>query len=203
MSEPITVTANELLESGDDFFRREPALTSLHITDAAGLIKSLAQSPLLGHLTSLGLSGNWITPADAAAIAQSPNLRSLEHLVMHNCALGDEGLREFALCSQLDHLHSWVLTDNGLSDAGLAFLASSAHFPEVKSLSFGHYGVASTRYDSVTRQGLMPLAVSPELINLSTIHWYELTDRRDVPDSPVIEELIPGVQLVTHVEQMW
>lgn len=203
MSERTTIAAKELLDNGDEIFRSDPTLTSLHVTNATGLLTSIVQSPLLGHLTSLGLSGNWGSPADAAAIAQSPNLRNLEHLIMHNCGLGDDGLREFVLCAHFVRLRSLFLTDNGFSDQGLALLANSARFPEVNSLSFGHYGMSPTRCDSITREGLMLLASSSELKNLRTVHWYELTDQRDVPDQPVVEELSSRVKLVTHVEQIW
>jgi hypothetical protein len=50
------------------------------------------------------------------------------------------------------------------------------------------------------------LAGSSLLISLTAIHWYELTDRRDVPYEQISEALLPvprAVRLVTHVEQIW
>jgi hypothetical protein len=202
MSQEATVAAKELLDGGDEVFSRAPLLTSLHITDAAGLLETLAQLPHLERLTTLGLSGNWVTPAEAKALAQSPHLTGLKQLTMHNCALADEGLREFALSSTLVHLRAWFLTDNGLTDDGLATLADSPCFPEVDSLCFGHYGMSPMRYDSITREGLWRLAGSPLFPSLAAIHWYELTDRRDVADAPTSEEFPRGVRLVTHVEQI-
>src|SRR5215208_4624958 len=110
--EQATVAAKELLEHGDEPFRRAPMLKSLRITEAAGLVEALAQLPHLGRLTALDLSGSWVAPAEAKALAQSPHLAGLQLLTMHNCALGDEGLREFALSSALAHLRQWFLTDN-------------------------------------------------------------------------------------------
>ena len=203
MSEEATVAAKQLLDHGDELFARTPTLTTLHITDAAGLFEALAQLPHLERLTTLGLSGNWVTPAEARALAKSPHLAGLKHLTMDNCALGDEGLREFALSSTLVHLRAWFLTDNGLTDDGLATVADSPRFPEVASLCFGNYGVSPKRYDSITRQGLWRLAGSSLLTSLAALHWYELTDRRDVADAPTSEEFPRGVRLVTHVEQIW
>jgi hypothetical protein len=152
------------------------------------------------------LSGNWVAPAEARALAQSPHLASLKLLTMHNCALGDEGLREFALASTLVHLRQWFLTDNGLTDDGLATLADCPRFPELASLCFGHYGVSPMRYDAITRQGLWRVAGSPVLTSLAAIHWYELTDRRDAEYEQTGEEVLGvprAVRLVTHVEQIW
>ena len=206
MSQETTVAAKELLDHGDDLFGRTPTLTTLHITDAAGLLESLARVPHLGHLTALDLSGNWVAPAEARALAQSPHLAGLKLLTMHNCSLGDEGLHEFALASTLVHLRQWFLTDNGLTDDGLATLADSHRFPELTSLCFGHYGVFPMRYDSITRQGLWRVAGSPLLTSLAAIHWYELTDRRDADYEQTSEELLSvprAVRLVTHTEQIW
>src|SRR5207249_11171507 len=121
--EQATVEAKELLEQADEVFQRLPLLKDLHIIEAAGLLEALAQLPLLGRLTTLGLSHNWVLPAQARALAQSPHLAPLQQLIMHDCALGDEGLGEFALSSTLAHLRQWFLTDNGLTDDGLAVLA--------------------------------------------------------------------------------
>jgi hypothetical protein len=206
MSQEATVAAKELLDHGDELFGRTPTLTTLHITDAAGLLEALARVPHLGHLTTLDLSGNWVAPAEARALAQSPHLASLKLLTMHNCALGDEGLREFALASTLVHLRQWFLTDNGLTDDGLATLADCPRFPELASLCFGHYGVSPMRYDAITRQGLWRVAGSPVLTSLAAIHWYELTDRRDAEYEQTGEEVLGvprAVRLVTHVEQIW
>jgi hypothetical protein len=204
--EQATVAAKELLEQGDAVFHRAPLLKTLRITEAAGLLEALAQLPHLGRLTTLGLSDNRVLPAEARSLAQSPHLAHLQELIMHNCALGDEGLREFALSSTLAHLRQWFLTDNGLTDDGLAILADSPRFPNVASLCFGHYGVSPVRYDSITRQGLLRLASSPQLTSLAAIHWYELTARSDVPYEQTSEALLPvprTVRLVTHVEQIW
>jgi hypothetical protein len=206
MSQEVTVAAKELLDHADELFGRTSTLTTLHITDAAGLLEALARVPHLRHLTTLDLSGNWVAPGEARALAQSPHLAALKLLTMHNCALGDEGLREFALASTLVHLRQWFLTDNGLSDAGLATLADSHCFPELAALCFGHYGVSPMRYDSITRQGLCGVAGSPLLTSLTAIHWYELTDRRDADYERASEEVLSvprGVRLVTHVEQIW
>jgi hypothetical protein len=209
MSQEATVAAKELLDHGDDLFDGTPALTTLRITDAGGLVETLAQVPHLTRLTTLDLSRNPVAPAEARAFAQSPHLAGLKLLTMHNCALGDEGLREFALASRLVHLRQWFLTDNGLTDAGLALLAGSNRFPELESLYLGHYGVSSMRYDSITRQGLSQLAGSSLLPSLAAIHWYELTDRRGADYEKIkqiSEEVLPvprAVRLVTHVEQIW
>jgi hypothetical protein len=206
MSQEATAAAKELLNHGDELFSRTPSLTTLHITDAAGLLETLAQVPHLGRLTALDLSGNWVAPAAARALAQSPHLAGLQILTMHNCALGDEGLREFALVSTFVHLRQWFLTDNGLTDDGLATLADSHCFPELASLCFGHYGVPPMRYDSITRQGLLRVAGSTLLTSLAAIHWYELTDRRDAGSEQTNEEVLSvprAVRLVTHVEQIW
>jgi hypothetical protein len=206
MSQEATVAAKDLLDHGDELFGRTPALTTLHITDAAGLLETLAQVPHLGRLTTLDLSGNWVAPAEARALAESRHLAGLQRLTMHNCALGDEGLREFALASTFVHLRQWLLTDNGLTDNGLATLADSPRFPELVSLCFGHYGVSPMRYDSITRQGLWRVAGSSLLASLAAIHWYELTDRRDADAEQTSEEVLSvsrAVRLVTHVEQIW
>lgn len=206
MSQEATVAAKELLDRGAELFGRTPTLTTLHITEAAGLLEALARVPNLGHLTTLGLSGNWVDPAEARALAQSPHLAGLQQLIMHNCSLGDEGLREFALASTLVHLRQWFLTDNGLTDDGLATLADSPRFPELASLCFGHYGVSPMRYDSITPHGLARLAGSPRLTSLAAIHWYELTDRRDADYEQTSEEVLSvprAVRLVTHVQQIW
>ena len=171
-----------------------------------GLLEAVAQVPHLERLTALDLSGNWVAPAEASALAQSPHLAGLKLLTMHNCAFGDEGLREFALASTLVHLHQWFLTDNGLTDDGLTTLAESDRFPELASLCFGHYGVSPMRYDSITRHGLWRVAGSSMLTSLAAVHWYELTDRREADSEQTSEEVLSGprnVRLITHVEQIW
>jgi hypothetical protein len=183
-----------------------PRLESLRITEAAGLLEAMARLPHLAHLVALDLSGNRVLPAEAKALARSPHLTGLRRITMADCALGDEGLREFAVPSDLVHLREWFLTDNGLSDDGLVELADSTRFPELTELSFGHYGVRPMRYDSITRRGLLRLAGSSSLASLAAIHWFELTDRRDVPYEQTSEEMPSApraVRLVTHVEQIW
>jgi hypothetical protein len=206
VSQEATVAAKELLDHGDDLFDRTPALATLRITGAAGLVEALARVPHLARLATLDLSRNCVAPAEAEALAQSPHLAGLKLLIMHNCALGDEGLREFARTSTLVHLREWFLTDNGLTDEGLALLAGSHCFPNLASLYFGHYGVSPMRYDSITRQGLSRLAGSSLLTSLAAIHWYELTDRRGDDSEQISEEVLSvprAVRLVTHVEQIW
>jgi hypothetical protein len=204
MTQQVTVSATALLERGDEFFLSDqPHLTSLRITDAVGLIESLAQLPLLSRLRTLALGGNWFAPAEAKALAESPHLSNLENLTMHNCSLGDEGLREFALASNLNNLRVWFLTDNGLTDRGLTTLGNSTRFSKLESLCLGNYGVSVMRHDTISRQALETLADSSRLTNLSAIHWYELTDRRDAPCDTTTEELARGVRLMTHVEQIW
>jgi hypothetical protein len=48
MSQEATVAAKELLDHGDEFFGRTPTLTTLHITDTAGLLEALARVPHFG-----------------------------------------------------------------------------------------------------------------------------------------------------------
>lgn len=194
------------MDDGAELLRRVPRLESLRITEAAGLLEALARLPHLAQLIALDLSTNQVLPAEAKALAQSPHLAGLRRITMHDCGLGDEGLREFAVASELVHLREWFLTDNGLSDDGLAELADSPRFPELTELSFGHYGVRPLRYDSITRRGLLRLAGSSWLASLAAIHWFELTDRRDVAYEQTSEEILSAprdVRLVTHVEQIW
>ena len=100
----------------------------------------------------------------------------------------------------------WFLTDNGLTDDGLAALADSPRFPGLVSLCFVRYGVSPKRYDSITRQGLWRVASSSLLSSLAAIHWYELIDRRDADSEQTSVEVFSAahtVRLVTHVEQIW
>jgi hypothetical protein len=194
------------LDRGAEPIGRAPRLESLRITEASGLVEALARLPHLAHLVALDLSGNPVLPGEAKALAQSPHLAGLRRLTMQDCALGDEGLREFAISSDLVHLREWFLADNGLTDDGLAELADSTRFPELTELSFGHYGVRPMKYDSITRRSLLRLAGSSSLASLAAIHWFELTDRRDVPYEQTSEEMLSAprpVRLVTHVEQIW
>jgi carbon storage regulator CsrA len=90
--ESVHLTVPKFLAHADEIFAATP-LRRLCVQDSMGdEVAALAASPHLARLARLDLRArahNWIGPAEAKALAQSPHLENLQLLVVTGNPLGD------------------------------------------------------------------------------------------------------------------
>jgi uncharacterized protein (TIGR02996 family) len=85
----VGIGLSALLDKSTTLRQSCPALQHLIVFGTLGRGKALATCPSLAGLPELTLAG-WLTATDASALAQSPNLASLQSLTFWIGALGDE-----------------------------------------------------------------------------------------------------------------
>jgi uncharacterized protein (TIGR02996 family) len=95
-------------------------------------VAALAASPNVARLKALDVSGTTayddrpkLTSAAAVALAESPHLRDLEHLVLAFSAITASGAQALARTANLPSLRTLHLANNPIRDRGARALASS------------------------------------------------------------------------------
>jgi uncharacterized protein (TIGR02996 family) len=96
--------------------------------------RTLAESPLLGGVTSLGLWGNPIGTAGVIALARSPHLKRLESLNLYDCRFGAEGARALAESPYLAELRVLNVGGNAFGVEGAKALAASPYLGKLRTL---------------------------------------------------------------------
>jgi uncharacterized protein (TIGR02996 family) len=125
----------------------------------ARLADALAR-PALQSLEYLDLSGSFLRGPGLEALAQAPQFRSLRELRMGNSHRGPGGVRAL-VSAQLDRLTALELAEWQMTDEGVAVLAGSARFPELRRLGLF--------FNHITDEGAVHLAQAAELPRLTDV----------------------------------
>lgn len=116
-----------------------------------GLVE-LAGSPLFARIAAanphLDLRHCGIEPAGAAALGESPALRTIDWLDLSENYLGDAGAAALASSSHLAHVRTLGLSRNQIGDAGAAALLA-ANLPRLESLDLGNNRLTARGVEAV------------------------------------------------------
>jgi uncharacterized protein (TIGR02996 family) len=143
---------------------RLPALRSLGLSVSRmgdEGVQALADSPLLGRLTSLDLYHVRAASSSLIPLVQSPRCRHLHSLDLGLNPLGDEGIAALVDAPGLGSLRRLDLAHTGLSKGGLAPLR---RWPAGRPLE--HLGLATDRLGDEAAEDL---AASPVLATLESL----------------------------------
>ncbi len=164
-----------------------PALTDLSL-DHSGDVYAIPEgglggagsdllfaSPLLNHLTCLGLSEQGLGPADMEALSASPRSRQLRRLNLDYNRIGDSGLRALIDSPHLTNLVELRVSSAGISTEGVRSLVSNCGLlSRLRCLVLWGNPIGQT--------GAELLAASPQVAGLRTLH---LDGSRDIGDEGV------------------
>lgn len=170
--EGLNLGYNDLTDRGLETLTGISALTrlrSLSINDNPHLgppgIRALADSPYLGQLRTLDISGNGLTSSALRLLINSPTLKLLDHVALHGNAFGDAGIEALAESDLLKRMlmRSPILrlSRNNMGPVSARALANSPLMELVELLDLDSNGLGDT--------GLEILAESPHLRNLKTL----------------------------------
>ncbi len=125
-------------------------------------VRRLAASQYLRKLIHLDLSDNHISAAGIQALTRSPSLDNLTHLELRKNFIGPAGAEALAGWSQLDNLTCLNLDFCLIADEGAQALAASRHLGNLRDLSL--------RYNEISPEGAWALVESPQLRSLAALH---------------------------------
>jgi uncharacterized protein (TIGR02996 family) len=160
---PITSLNIDRISLTDDEFDRVLAMPHLvHLESLAihaGLSDSeifkLVACPHLVHLSSLDLSGNWIGPEGARAIARSRTFCRLHEIRLARNQLTDEAATELANSPDLAELKLLDVSANAITDVGARAIANSTQLTRLRTLDLTG--------NSVGNEGALAIARSATL----------------------------------------
>lgn len=160
----------------------------LHYNSLGEEVTVLAESPYLGNLKELYLSGNQLTDATVATLARSLTMPRLEQLDLRDNLVGDGGVRALAYHGQREALTTLLLVNNEIGPAGAWALAGTPYLPNLTRLYLnynpleddGANAFASSphrkalreldlRHSAIRQHGGLALAGSPHLDNLEQL----------------------------------
>jgi uncharacterized protein (TIGR02996 family) len=163
---------------------RELDVSTAKRRDLAGLVESIAQSPVFANLAALDLGGHPLQPADLQRLFAAAGGRTFVRLGLAGCGLdaaaaealaaipfggltaldlrrnrlGPDGLRALAEAPGLASLTALRLGWNDVRDTGAKALAASPHLTRLTALDLSHNNIGGP--------GLRALAASPNLAGL-------------------------------------
>lgn len=126
---------------------------------------TLANAPLLRKVHTLSLAHVGVIETGVEALLSSSTLTRLRNLDLSFNIIGRKGIETIADAPNLQGLESLDLTGCMMEDATLALLAQSNALPSLRLLKLGYDGAFTT----LTREGILHLARSPNLPNLTHI----------------------------------
>ncbi len=147
-------------------------LTVHHLTDY--FVEQLAENPTLTKLERIAFHPHAVEPGEVEAclrlehvqaIARSPYLKSLRHLELHACSMGDQGCAELVESGLLGRLRVLDLSHGRVSDAGAAQLAQSPELFRLERLVLTH--------NCLTDAGIRQLQETG--VNLEATEQWEMT----------------------------
>jgi uncharacterized protein (TIGR02996 family) len=144
----LHLRSNWLTVTGATALARSPYLTRLVELDLGDMIvlgdkalTALAGSPNLAGVRHLVLCGNKIGNKGVAALAGSPHVAQLRSLVLTRNRIGAPGAAALAASRHLSGLGSLDLSDNEIGDRGVAALVASPHLTALWSLDVDGCGI--------------------------------------------------------------
>jgi uncharacterized protein (TIGR02996 family) len=166
-------------------------------------LKRLTASPHLGELLELALSFNPARPEGVLSLTECGRLRSLRHLHVEGCEIGNEGLTHLA-GSGWTNLRSLNLEYNRIDDEGLIALSRSPLTGRLATLNLSRNAITDegaqaladgppwpflTRLDlsrnRISSAGARTLLESPSLRNVRRLLLYG--NAISIPDEKVLE----------------
>jgi uncharacterized protein (TIGR02996 family) len=122
----------------------------------------LADNPVLGNLTHLLLhphgyadpSDPFIDLAGVRALVRSPHLRSLAHLQIRLCNMGDRGCQEIVDSGILQRLKVLDLRHGCITDAGARVLAACPDLRNLQRLDINRNGLTGTGIAALEATGI-------------------------------------------------
>jgi uncharacterized protein (TIGR02996 family) len=158
-------------------------------------IPVLANAPTLRSLTWLNLPGNDIGEAGVQALVTGPSLRGLRSLHLGPRSrplepIGDRCVNVLGTYSRIERLEELRLSNQGITDAGVASLARCSHLRHLQTLALDDN-------PNISEQGMLALAGSPHLTGLSKLSLQRCRSFRDeavralltAPWAPALREL--------------
>jgi uncharacterized protein (TIGR02996 family) len=138
-------------------------LTVLDVAD----VPLLARAPALRSLSWLNLDGCGVNESNLLALVRGPSLRQLRSLHLgpryrSREPIGDRLVGVLATHSRLERLEELRLSNQGITNSGVATLACCPHLRHLRTLVLdGNYEISAP--------GLRALATSPHLAELSAL----------------------------------
>jgi len=108
----VVLTARALVDRGRELFAQAPWIRHLHVTNYAGVGRSLFSSPLLRGIQSLGLRAQALEDEDVEAMVESPHLDGLRWLDLSHNKLSERSFLTLATCPTMVHLEYLGLDGN-------------------------------------------------------------------------------------------
>jgi uncharacterized protein (TIGR02996 family) len=146
----LSLRRNCLSVTGAKALARSPCLTRLVELDLGDMIAlddkaliALADSPNLVSLQSLNLDSNKIRSKGVAALAGSPHVANLRSLVLYRNRIGPRGVAALAGSPHLSRLEHLNLDSNQIGDRGAAALVASSHLTALRRLSLVDCGIGA------------------------------------------------------------
>lgn len=115
-----------------------------------------AESPHLGGLRTLDISGNHFGPEGAAPLANARWLSGLRSLNIQSCHIQDQGVEALASSPGVANLETLNLSSNSFGDAGLIALATSPHLGNLKEVSIGGNSFGDAGIRALTQAPFLP-----------------------------------------------
>jgi uncharacterized protein (TIGR02996 family) len=106
-------------------------------------VEALASAPWLSGIRELALVDNGLSVEAIRALTASPCLGPLTYLDLGRNPIGDEGAEILAGCSALARLRTLMLTDCNLTSRGLTALRASPVLRNLASLQLDHNPITS------------------------------------------------------------
>ncbi|MBY0457215.1 MAG: TIGR02996 domain-containing protein [Gemmataceae bacterium] len=110
------------------------------------------------------LQVNRVTPKTFPSVLACEYLKRVEWFGPDGDIGGDDGVRRIARCKNLRNLTHLILSNVGMTDAGMQFLAEAIVFDRLRTLHFGS--------NNVTDEGAYALLDSITLNELKEIGWH-------------------------------
>jgi uncharacterized protein (TIGR02996 family) len=132
--ENIKVYAPTFLQNAERIFQRAP-VQRVHFATFYNQAAAVAQSPYLGRLTAIDLSGASVRAVDLQALLASPHLGRLTELNLSRTYFPDDGARVLAESPRLAQLRVLDLSYNHLTPEGVRALAQSRYRGPLRSLN--------------------------------------------------------------------
>ncbi len=126
-------------------------------------IEALLQSPYLGRLLDLEISGDKLGPGLGKALAKSQVLGQLRSLEIHGNALEWEGFIPLVANRKCGGLKELLIGKNHLDATSILSLAESPHFPRLEVLSLSENPIGDEGLTNLSKAAFLSNLVSLEL----------------------------------------
>jgi uncharacterized protein (TIGR02996 family) len=197
----VTLTARELLASGDRWFRRAPLDVAFTIHLRGEPPKKASKLPPVDWLAFfgkpwwervIGFVLLWGGVGDALeasrALAANPAFHRLRSLDLHRCQIGDEGATALAASPYLANLLTLNLSECNLTGSAVLTLARRENMPNLKTLFLGITTTTTAEWGAV-QAVLPPKGRIMTYDNVGTIYF---DGQGSFPEGGTVNDYVPG-----------